>query len=253
MTPGSGAAVLTGRTALVTGASSGLGARFALVLAAAGATVWVTARRKDRLDELAAGRPALRVLPADVSVEADREALVAAVVAESGAVDVLVNNAATDSGAAPLDETSARFAEVLGTNLVGPFHLAQLAARTMGGHGLSVVNISSILGLVSAAPLGGASYAAAKAGLLGLTRELAGHWGTRGVRVNALVPGWFRTGMNDALFDDERSLTWMGRNTMLRRPGRPGELDGALLYLASSASSYCTGQLLVVDGGWTAR
>jgi NAD(P)-dependent dehydrogenase (short-subunit alcohol dehydrogenase family) len=244
---------LTGRTALVTGASSGLGARFALVLAAAGATVWITARRKERLDELAASHPALRALPADVSAEADRESLVAAVVAESGAIDVLVNNAGTDSGAAPLDETSARFAEVLGTNLVGPFHLAQLAARAARENGLSVVNISSILGLVSAAPLGGASYAAAKAGLLGLTRELAGHWGASGVRVNAIAPGWFRTEMNDALFDDERSLAWITRNTMLRRPGNIGELDGALLYLASPASSYCTGQVLVVDGGWTAR
>lgn len=244
---------LTGRTALVTGASSGLGARFARVLATAGATVWITARRKERLDELAASHPALRALPADVSAEADRESLVAAVVAESGAIDVLVNNAGTDSGAAPLDETSARFAEVLGTNLVGPFHLAQLAARAKGENGLSVVNISSILGLVSAAPLGGASYAAAKAGLLGLTRELAGHWGASGVRVNAIAPGWFRTEMNDALFDDERSLTWIKRNTMLRRPGNIGELDGALLFLASPASSYCTGQVLVVDGGWTAR
>jgi NAD(P)-dependent dehydrogenase (short-subunit alcohol dehydrogenase family) len=244
---------LTGRTVLVTGASSGLGARFALVLAAAGATVWITARRKERLDELAASHPALRALPADVSAEVDRESLVAAVVAESGAIDVLVNNAGTDSGAAPLDETSARFAEVLGTNLVGPFHLAQLATRAAGENGLSVVNISSILGLVSAAPLGGASYAAAKAGLLGLTRELAGHWGASGVRVNAIAPGWFRTEMNDALFDDERSLAWIKRNTMLRRPGHIGELDGALLFLASPASSYCTGQVLVVDGGWTAR
>ena len=244
---------LTGRIALVTGASSGLGARFALVLAAAGATVWITARRKERLDELAASHPALRALPADVSAEADRESLVATVVAESGAIDVLVNNAGTDSGAAPLDETSARFAEVLGTNLVGPFHLAQLVARAAGENGLSVVNISSILGLVSAAPLGGASYAAAKAGLLGLTRELAGHWGASGVRVNAIAPGWFRTEMNDALFDDERSLAWIKRNTMLRRPGNIGELDGALLYLASPASSYCTGQVLIVDGGWTAR
>jgi NAD(P)-dependent dehydrogenase (short-subunit alcohol dehydrogenase family) len=244
---------LTGRTALVTGASSGLGARFARVLAAAGATVWITARRKERLDELAASHHALRALPADVSAEADREALVAAVVDESGPIDVLVNNAGTDSGAAPLDETSARFAEVLGTNLVGPFHLAQLAARAAGMHGLSVVNISSILGLVSAAPLGGASYAAAKAGLLGLTRELAGHWGANGVRVNAIAPGWFRTEMNDALFADERSLAWITRNTMLRRPGNIAELDGALLFLASPASSYCTGQVLVVDGGWTAR
>ncbi|MBQ6641893.1 MAG: SDR family oxidoreductase [Saccharopolyspora sp.] len=240
---------LQGKTALVTGASSGLGARFATVLATAGATVWITARRKEKLDALAATNPALRVLPADLSDEAAREALIA----ETGAVDVLVNNAGTESGAKPLDETPSGFAGVLGTNLVAPFHLAQLAARAADGGSLSVINVSSILGLVSAAPLGGASYASAKAGLIGLTRELAGHWGGRGVRVNALAPGWFRTEMNDELFADDRSVRWIERNTMLRRAGEGSELDGALLFLASAASSYCTGQVLAVDGGWTAR
>jgi NAD(P)-dependent dehydrogenase (short-subunit alcohol dehydrogenase family) len=115
------------------------------------------------------------------------------------------------------------------------------------------VNIGSVLGLVSAAPLGGASYAASKAGLLGLTRELAGHWGRDRVRVNALAPGWFATEMNTDLFADERSVRWIGRNTMLRRPGRLHELDTALLFLATPASSYLTGQVLTVDGGWTAR
>ncbi|WP_258341432.1 SDR family NAD(P)-dependent oxidoreductase [Saccharopolyspora gregorii] len=240
---------LQGKTALVTGASSGLGARFATVLATAGATVWITARRKEKLDALAATNPALRVLPADLADEAAREALIA----ETGAVDVLVNNAGTESGAKPSDETPSGFAGVLGTNLVAPFHLAQLAARAAGGGPLSVINVSSILGLVSAAPLGGASYAAGKAGLIGLTRELAGHWGGRGVRVNALAPGWFRTEMNEALFADDRSVRWIERNTMLRRAGEGSELDGALLFLASAASSYCTGQVLAVDGGWTAR
>ncbi|MCX2729145.1 SDR family oxidoreductase [Saccharopolyspora sp. NFXS83] len=240
---------LQGKTALVTGASSGLGARFATVLATAGATVWITARRKEKLDALAATNPALRVLSADLSDEEAREALIA----ETGAVDVLVNNAGTESGAKPLDETPSGFAGVLGTNLVAPFHLAQLAARAADGGSLSVINVSSILGLVSAAPLGGASYASAKAGLIGLTRELAGHWGGRGVRVNALAPGWFRTEMNDELFADDRSVRWIERNTMLRRAGEGSELDGALLFLASAASSYCTGQVLAVDGGWTAR
>lgn len=244
---------LHGRTALVTGASSGLGARFAAVLAAAGATVWITARRKEKLDALAGPNPALRPLPADISCESDRESLIAAVTAESAPLDVLVNNAGVESGAKPLAEPPDEFAEVLGTNLVGPFHLAQLAARTADGRPLSVINVSSILGMVSAAPLGGASYASAKAGLIGLTRELAGHWGGRGVRVNALAPGWFRTEMNDELFADERSVRWIERNTMLRRAGEQSELDGALLFLASAASSYCTGQVLTVDGGWTAR
>lgn len=244
---------LTGRTAVVTGASSGLGARFVEVLAAAGATVWTSARRNARLRELAAGRPAIHPVAADLGTEDGREALIAAVREGSGTIDLLVNNAGVDSGAKPADETSAGFAEVLGTNLVGPFHLARLAAEAAGPRGLTVVNVSSILGLVSAAPLGGASYAASKAGLLGLTRELAGHWGGRGVRVNALAPGWFRTEMNEALFDDERSVRWIGRNTMLGRAGEPAELDTALLFLASPATSYLTGQILTVDGGWTAR
>ena len=126
---------LTGRTALVTGASSGLGARFALVLAAAGAAVWVTARRKERLDELVATRPALRPCPPTCPRRRTGRHSSRPSSTESGPIDILVNNAGTDSGAAPLDETSARFAEVLGTNLVGPFHLAQLAARARGRTG----------------------------------------------------------------------------------------------------------------------
>nr|WP_218890907.1 SDR family oxidoreductase [Actinomycetospora corticicola] len=244
---------LTGRTAVVTGASSGLGARFAAVLAAAGATVWTAARREERLRELAADQPLFRPVAADLSTDDGRRVLIETVRAGSGTIDLLVNNAGVDSGAAPADETSERFAEVLGTNLVGPFHLARMAAEAAGTDGLAVVNVSSILGLVSAAPMGGASYAASKAGLLGLTRELAGHWGRRGVRVNALAPGWFRTEMNDELFADERSVRWIGRNTMLGRAGEPAELDTALLFLCSPASTYLTGQILTVDGGWTAR
>lgn len=244
---------LTGRTAVVTGASSGLGDRFARVLAAAGATVWATARREDRLQRLAAEVPGIRVMAADVSSTADRAALVERVVAESGSIDVLVNNAGVASKARPHEESPEAFTEVLATNLVGPFHLAQLVAGAADGRPVSIVNVSSIVGLVSTAPRGGAGYAAGKAGLVGLTRQLAGHWGRDGVRVNALAPGWFRTEMNDALFDDESSLRWIERNTMLRRPGTPAELDGALLFLASAASTYCTGQVLAIDGGWTAR
>ncbi|MBP2369469.1 SDR family NAD(P)-dependent oxidoreductase [Pseudonocardia parietis] len=245
---------LTGRTAVVTGASSGLGVRFAGVLAAAGATVFVAARRAAKLAEIAADDDRLHPVVADVSEETDRTALIdAAVAGGSGSIDVLVNNAGVESGAKPADETPAGFAGVLNTNLVAPFHLAQLAARHPGPDGLSIVNISSVLGLVSAAPLGGASYASSKAGLVGLTRELAGHWGRSGIRVNALAPGWFRTEMNEDLFADERSVRWIERNTMLRRPGSPPELDTALLFLASPASTYVTGQVLAVDGGWTAR
>jgi NAD(P)-dependent dehydrogenase (short-subunit alcohol dehydrogenase family) len=248
---------LEGRTAVLTGASSGLGARFATVLAAAGATVYAAARRPDRLKELADGDPHIHPVVCDVSLEADRERLVETVLENGGRFDVLVNNAGAPGAVRAQDESSGDFADVLAVNLVAPFHLARLLAETPPDHGhdrtRSVVNVSSVLGLVSGAPLGGAAYAASKAGLVGLTRELAGQWGRTGVRVNALAPGWFRSEMTDGLFADERSRRWVERGTMLGRGGQQGELDGALLYLASDASSYCTGHVLTVDGGWTAR
>ncbi|QUH02066.1 SDR family oxidoreductase [Saccharopolyspora erythraea] len=245
---------LRGKTAVVTGASSGLGARFAAVLAAAGATVFAAARRLDRLSALAAGDDRIRPVSCDVSREDDRARLVDAVHEETGRLDVLVNNAGMSGSTRAAEESARDFTDVLAVNLVAPFHLARLMAEAGApAAGKSIVNVSSILGLVSAAPLGGASYAASKAGLIGLTRELAGQWGGAGVRVNALAPGWFRSEMTEALFADERSNRWVTRNTMLGRGGDGAELDGALLFLASDASSYCTGQVLAVDGGWTAR
>ncbi|MEU5262914.1 SDR family oxidoreductase [Amycolatopsis sp. NPDC021455] len=235
---------LAGKTAVVTGASSGLGARFASVLASAGATVFAAARRTDRLAALG---PDIHAVTCDVSVATDRERLAET----AGRIDILVNNAGVPGEREATKESPADFADVLAVNLVAPFHLSQLMAES--GDGGSIVNVASILGLVSAAPLGGASYAASKAGLIGLTRELAGQWGGAGIRVNALAPGWFRSEMTDDLFADERSRRWVERNTMLNRGGDVGELDGALLFLASEASSYYTGQVMVVDGGWTAR
>lgn len=243
---------LEGRTAIVTGASSGLGARFATVLAQAGATVFAAARRADRLRELAGADARIHPVGCDIAREADRVELAGTAVTATGRIDVLVNNAATAGETRAEDETAEGFSGVLGVNLTGPFHLARLAADAPG-EGKSIVNVASILGLVTTAPLGGASYAASKAGLIGLTRELAGQWGAAGTRVNALAPGWFRTEMTAGLFGDERSSRWVERNTLLRRGGDGHELDGALLYLASDASSYCTGQILTVDGGWTAR
>lgn len=189
-----------------------------------------------------------------MSREQDRRRLIETAMATTGRLDVLVNNAGTAGATRAADESSDDFAEVLAVNLVAPFHLARLMAESPpSGAARSIVNVASILGLVSAAPMGGAGYTASKAGLVGLTRELAGQWGGAGVRVNALAPGWFRSEMTEGLFADARSRAWVERNTMLRRGGEGGELDGALLFLASDASSYCTGQVLVVDGGWTAR
>lgn len=241
---------LTGRTAVVTGASSGIGERIALVLAAAGARVVAGARRRDRLEALAAREPRIVPVTCDVASEDGRRRLVEAA---GGPVDVLVNNAARAGHVDSDKEDADAFGDVLELNLVAAYDLSRRVADAPPPAGASIINVASILGLVSGAPLGGAAYAASKAGLLGLTRELAGQWAGRSVRSNALVPGWFRTEMTGELFADERSATWVGRSTMLRRPGDVSELDGAVLFLASAASSYCTGHALVVDGGWTAR
>jgi NAD(P)-dependent dehydrogenase (short-subunit alcohol dehydrogenase family) len=239
---------LAGRTAVVTGASSGLGARAARVLATAGATVYAAARRRDRLDDLVGDGLDIRPVTCDVADADSRHALIEA----AGTVDILVNNAGMLGDTDAFAEDVKLFSQVLDVNLVAPFHLAVLVAER-AERGASIINIASILGMVSVAPNGGAAYSASKSGLLGLTRELAGQFAPRSVRVNAIAPGWIRTEMTGDLFDHERGPGWISRNTMLKRPGDIGELDGALLYLASQASSYCTGQTLVVDGGWTAR
>jgi len=245
---------LTGKVAVVTGASSGLGEGFARTLAEAGATVVAAARRLDRLEVLAKEVDGLVPVRCDVTSAEDRAHLVEAAAGITGAVDVLVNNAGMPGVPNAEDETVAGFAALLDLNLAAGFHLATAVATTVAdGGSLSVVNVSSVIGLVSTAPIGGAAYAASKAGVIGLTRELAGQWGRRGIRVNAIVPGWFDTEMTEGLFTNEKSAGWVRRNTMLGRGGEPGEVDGALLFLASAASSYVTGQALVVDGGWTAR
>ncbi|MEV0408046.1 SDR family oxidoreductase [Actinoallomurus sp. NPDC050550] len=245
---------LEGRTAIVTGASAGLGARFAAVLAHAGATVFAAARRTDRLKALADSDARIHPVTCDVSSAADRVRLVETAVTATGRIDVLVNNAAVPGETRAEAESPDAFADVLAVNLTAPYHLARLTAEAAApAQSRSIVNVASILGLVTTAPLGGAGYSASKAGLIGLTRELAGQWSGGGTRVNALAPGWFRTEMTTDLFGDERSGRWVERNTLLRRGGHEHELDGALLFLASDASSYCTGQVLTVDGGWTAR
>ena len=247
---------LDGRTAIVTGASSGLGDRFARVLHAAGATVVVAARRAERLADLAAdlGDRVLAV-PADLSVEADRERLIAIAFELDGRLDVLVNNAGASRPVPAESETLSQFDAALAINLVAPFHLSQLAARHMlAARSGSIVNIASILGLVASAPMKDVTYCASKGAVVNMTRQLGCEWGRKGVRVNAIAPGWFPSEMTQAeMFDDEGGAQFVARNTPMGRPGTPDELDGALLYLAGPASSYVTGQVLTVDGGWTAR
>jgi NAD(P)-dependent dehydrogenase (short-subunit alcohol dehydrogenase family) len=245
---------LDGRVAVVTGASSGLGARFARVLHGAGARVVLAARRLDRLEQLAAELPDSLPVACDVGRPEDVEQLVERTLDVTGRVDVLVNNAGTDAVGPAEQQVLDDFRRVIDVNLVGLFHLTQLAARPMLARGSGVVvNVASILGLVSAAPIPNAAYCASKGAVVNLTRELAVQWARKGVRVNALAPGWFETEMTQEMFADDKGMAFLERNAPMARGGREHELDGALLFLASDASSYVTGHTLVVDGGWTAR
>ncbi len=146
------------------------------------------------------------------------------------------------------------FSAVMRVNVEAVFALTQEVATHMIARGAgSVINVSSMFGLVASTPVPDAPYVASKSALNGLTRELANQWAPHGVRVNAIAPGWFATEMNTELLEDERSLRWLQRQCPMGRPGRVDELDGVLLFLASDASSYCTGQVIAVDGGWTIR
>lgn len=247
---------LDGQVAVITGASSGLGDRFARVLHAAGAHVVVAARRAERLDALAAELGG-RVTPvtADLTMAEDRVRLVEVAEAVTGAIDVLVNNAGHSDPTPAESETLEHFVGTIDINLVAPFHLCQLVGRSMLPRRRgSIVNIASILGLVASSPMKDATYCASKGALVNLTRQLGCEWGRKGVRVNALAPGWFPSEMTQAdMFDDEGGAAFVARNAPMGRPGEPDELDGALLYLAGPASTYVTGQILAVDGGWTAR
>jgi NAD(P)-dependent dehydrogenase (short-subunit alcohol dehydrogenase family) len=244
---------LDGKIAIVTGASSGLGERFARVLHAAGATVVGAARRLDRLDDLTADLPGSHAVQCDVSVPADRERLVAETVERCGTVDVLVNNAGISSVVGIEGEELDWFEYVVNVNLTACWHLTKLVGAVMvPKRSGSVVNVASMLGMVAGTPVKQAHYAASKGGLINLTREVAAQWGRKGVRVNALCPGWFPSEMT-ADMAEESSQQYLTFNCPMARMGRTDELDGALLLLASDASTYMTGTTLVVDGGWTCR
>jgi hypothetical protein len=244
---------LDGRVAVVTGASSGLGARFAKVLHGAGATVVAAARRSDRLEALAADCPGIIPVTCDVSVTEQCERLVATAV-EQGSIDILVNNAGIGDMVPAEDESMEHFRQVVDVNLNALFELSQLAGRHMiAARCGSIINVASVLGLVASAPIKQASYCASKGAVVNLTRELGCQWARKGLRVNAIAPGWFESEMTAEMFADEGSMQFVSRNAPMARVGQEHELDGALLFLASDASTYVTGQTIVVDGGWTSR
>lgn len=243
---------LDSRVSLVTGASSGLGVAIATALAEAGSDVVIGARRVERLAEVVdaierTGRRGLAV-PLDVSKPEDCTAMVDRAMAEFGRVDVLVNNAGVGTAVPATRETPEQFREVIDINLNGCYWMAQACSRVMQP-GSSIINISSVLALTTAG-LPQAAYAASKSGLLGLTRDLAQQWGSRkGIRVNALAPGFFPTEMTEQY--PPGYVEQLGQRIVLGRMGELGELAASVVFLASPAAGYLTGQTVVVDGGVT--
>jgi NAD(P)-dependent dehydrogenase (short-subunit alcohol dehydrogenase family) len=236
---------LDNKTALVTGASSGLGAHFASVLAAAGANVILAARRVSALEEVAGTLPGkVTLLPLDVS----DVAAVDSAIAGAGPIDILVNNAGVVRSAAALDQSEADWDMVVDTNLKGMFFVAKAVTQSMRAHqrGGSIINVASILGLRQAGLV--LPYAVSKAGVIQMTKSLALEVARYGVRVNALAPGYLATDLNRDFFTSPPGLD-MIRRIPQRRLGKLEDLDGPLLLLASDASRYMNGSTLVVDGG----
>jgi NAD(P)-dependent dehydrogenase (short-subunit alcohol dehydrogenase family) len=244
---------LDNRVVIVTGATSGLGVGFAHAVAAVGGKVVLAGRRADRLDDVAgkltARGASVAVKPTDVADQKACQALVDFAMAEFGQLDGLVNNAGVGEVVPATRATPKHFRSVIDINLNGVFWMAQACAKVMRP-GSSIVNVSSVLGLI-APRFPQAAYAASKAGVIGLTRDLAQQWsGRKGIRVNALCPGYFLTEMTEV--GAEQLEANVKANSMLGRFGTQEELDPALIYLLSSASSYTTGTTLVVDGGMVA-
>jgi NAD(P)-dependent dehydrogenase (short-subunit alcohol dehydrogenase family) len=245
---------LDDRVAIVTGASSGLGDRFARVLHAVGATVVLVARRGDRLAALSGQLSGSVAITADLSDSDDRQRVVSEVIGRFGRIDVLVNNAGMSRTGSIEAESVDTFRDVMELNVTAVWHLAKLCApsmREVGGG--SIVNVASMLGHVGSTPIKQANYCASKGAVVNLTRELGLQWARSGIRVNALCPGWFESEMTAGMESDESAQRFIAQNSPIPRMGHEHELDGALLMLATPAGSFMTGQSLIVDGGWTAR
>ncbi|MGB7068575.1 MAG: glucose 1-dehydrogenase [Pyrinomonadaceae bacterium] len=246
---------LSGKTAIVTGGSRGIGKEMAEALAEAGASLMLCARRVEWLDETVSEFQAKGYIAkgavCDVAKPEDVTATVNKTVSEFGKIDILINNAGVSWGAMPEAMPLDKWQHVLDVNLTGCFLFAQAVGREMLKNGKgSMINIASIAGVTSSAngPFY-SGYAASKAGLIGLTRELAASWGRRGIRVNAIAPGFFRSRLSESVIDIyERSIQ---ETNVIPRIGQEGELKGVTVFLASDASSYITGQTIAVDGGMT--
>jgi gluconate 5-dehydrogenase len=249
---------LTGKVAIVTGAGAGLGVTFSTALAEAGASVVCADINGENAEKTAAdltgqGFKAVGVA-ANVANEVEVEAMVQTAVDSFGGVDILVNNAGI-AAVGPAEETTLDdWQRVVDVNLTGVFLCAKAAGKAMmkTGRGGRIINIASILGAVGSQPVSAASYAATKGAVVNLTRDLAIHWAPHNIRVNALGPAYFPSEMTAGLMADPAMLAAVEQRTPMGRVGRPEELKGPIVFLASDASSYVTGQTLYVDGGWTA-
>jgi NAD(P)-dependent dehydrogenase (short-subunit alcohol dehydrogenase family) len=243
---------LTGQVALVTGTSRGLGQYFARALARAGADLILTSRKRETLGEFQdevheLGRRVVS-LELDVRDEASIQKMAVEAEAAFGQVHILVNNAGCNVRKPALDVTWDDWNLILDTNLRGSFFVAQALARGMIARGYGrIVNIGSVTSVFGYAGL--APYGASRGGIRQLTMSLAADWGAHGVTVNCLAPGWFKTKQNQVLYEDQEWVDYLVERIPVNRPGMPSDLDGAIVFLASEASRYITGQTLLVDGG----